>query len=82
MDSLKPANIIRAIKGLQCIQRATIKHEENSKALKITIKALKEIRNNEGAVCNNFELCHHDACKSSYSSWQIANQALEDIHES
>lgn len=42
-----------------------------------TKKALKEIRDKQGKVCDNFELCNHRACQSSYSSWHIANEALK-----
>ncbi len=47
--------------------------------LRITVEALKEIKDTQGKVCNNFELCHHRACQSSYSSWAIADKALRDI---
>lgn len=40
------------------------------------IRALAEIRRDQGKVCQGFELCVHDACRSSYSSWVIADQAL------
>lgn len=29
-----------------------------------------------GAVCEEFELCHHDACRDSYSAWAEADAAL------
>ena len=47
--------------------------------LKIVTKALKEIRDTQGKVCNNFGSCRHRACQSSYSSWVIATKALKDI---
>ena len=48
-------------------------------ALSIATEALKEIRDTQGKVCDNFELCDHRACQSSYSSWAIADKALKDI---
>ena len=55
--------------------------EEAIQILRIATEALKEIRNKEGKVCDNFELCRHRACRSSYSSWMIADKALKDIAE-
>ncbi len=36
----------------------------------------KDIRDNYGKVCSNFETCHHESCRSSYSSWSIACKQL------
>ena len=38
--------------------------------------ALLRIRNEEGKVCKDFDLCDHASCRSSYSAWLIADQAL------
>ena len=38
--------------------------------------ALQEIRNEQGKVCDNYELCTHRACQSSYTAWAIADKAL------
>jgi hypothetical protein len=38
--------------------------------------ALKEIKEQEGRVCEDFELCTHSSCRSSYSAWAIADSAL------
>jgi hypothetical protein len=40
-------------------------------------KALKKIRDNCGKVCEQYEICDHDACQSSYNSWAIADEALK-----
>lgn len=40
-------------------------------------EALANIRENEGKVCAEYELCTHPACKSSYAAWAIASKALE-----
>jgi len=45
----------------------------------IAVKALKEIRDTQGKVCDNFELCNHKACHSSYTSWAIADKALSEL---
>jgi hypothetical protein len=39
-------------------------------------EALIRIRDNEGVVCNDFGSCDHAACRSSFDSWAIADQAL------
>lgn len=38
--------------------------------------ALREIKQEQGKVCADFELCTHAACNSSYASWAIADAAL------
>ena len=47
--------------------------------LEIAIKALKEIKDTQGKVCVDFELCKHESCTSSCTSWMIADKALKDI---
>lgn len=42
-------------------------------------KALEEIRNTQGKVCAEFEICKHVACKSSCASWFIADKALKEV---
>jgi len=44
--------------------------------LEIAIKALEEIRNTQGKVCEIYEICEHVSCSSGYASWVIADQAL------
>jgi hypothetical protein len=53
--------------------------EEALQKLQIATAALIQIRREEGKVCDNFKLCDHRACQSSYSSWYIANEALKKI---
>ena len=55
--------------------------EEALRKLHVATTALIQIRKEEGKVCDNFELCNHRACRSSYSSWYIANEALKKISE-
>ncbi len=38
--------------------------------------ALEEIRRDEGRVCEEYELCRHTSCGSSYGAWAIADKAL------
>ena len=49
--------------------------------LAIAVKALEEIKNTQGKVCEEFEICKHIACQSSCGSWMIADKALKDIEE-
>lgn len=37
--------------------------------------ALEEIRR-EGKVCDQYETCEHRSCRSSYTAWAIADEAL------
>lgn len=37
--------------------------------------ALEDIRQNEGRVCQDYALCTHKACRSSYHAWEIADAA-------
>jgi hypothetical protein len=39
-------------------------------------RALREIKDTCGKVCEDFELCTHVACNSSYGAWAIADEAL------
>ncbi len=40
--------------------------------------ALRTIKNNYGQVCDEYaEGCKHESCRSSYSAWAVADQALE-----
>ncbi len=41
-------------------------------------RALEEIKRDQGRVCENFELCMHTACQSSYAAWAIADKALSE----
>ena len=40
--------------------------------------ALEEIKRDQGRVCENYELCRHTSCSSSYSAWAIADKALRN----
>ena len=43
-------------------------------------KALEEIKDTQGKVCNEFEICKHLSCTSSVSSWMIADKALNEAN--
>ncbi|MCK5614793.1 hypothetical protein KAR91_73710 [Candidatus Pacearchaeota archaeon] len=45
------------------------------------IRALGEIKNNQGHVCGMFEICTHEACRSSHAAWEIADRALNKIKQ-
>lgn len=47
--------------------------------LEIALKALEEIKTEQGKVCSQYEICTHNSCRSSYNSWAIADKALNDI---
>lgn len=47
--------------------------------LEAAIKALLEIRDRYGKVCENYEVCDCRSCESSYGSWAVASQALVQI---
>jgi hypothetical protein len=38
--------------------------------------ALKQIKEEGGKVCAEFEVCRHVACQSSVAAWMIADAAL------
>lgn len=40
--------------------------------------ALREIKNTQGRVCRQYEICGHVACQSSYASWAIADKVLRE----
>lgn len=62
---------------MDCIDRERKLTEENQRLR----EALEEIVDKEGKVCEQFELCKHESCRSSCSSWFIAKQALEGRDE-
>jgi len=47
-------------------------------AMEIYRDALLEITREQGKVCRNFEICRHEACRSSYTAWAIADKALKE----
>lgn len=46
----------------------------------ILLSAMEAIKN-EGHVCMGFELCTNESCRSSYTSWAIADEALRNYRE-
>lgn len=49
------------------------------KKLDLALSALQEIVKTQGKVCDEFEVCEHISCLSSYSSWVIASNILVQI---
>lgn len=44
-------------------------------------KALTWIKDNLGAVCEEFEICNHRSCDDSCSAWMVANEFLKGNYE-
>ncbi len=44
-------------------------------------KALRKIRADSGSVCDQYEICEHRSCASSYNAWAIADQALAEAKQ-
>jgi len=40
--------------------------------------ALERIKRDCGAVCDEFEMCQHRACHSSYEAWAVADEVLNE----
>ena len=45
-------------------------------ALDVAVTALLQIKREEGKVCDQYEICEHRSCQSSYGAWAIADRAL------
>jgi len=41
--------------------------------------ALQQIKVVGGRVCEDFALCEHPACQSSYAAWSLADEALATL---
>ncbi len=55
--------------------------DDITRKLEICVKALKNIEQNFGQVCEMFEICKHESCRSSVSCWMEADKALKEIGE-
>jgi hypothetical protein len=42
-------------------------------------RALEQVRQVAGHVCDSYETCDHRTCQSSYAAWAIADAAL-NVH--
>lgn len=51
-------------------------HVELQERIEFLETALRLIKDEEGRVCEDFELCTHRACQSSCAAWFIAEAAL------
>ncbi len=65
-------DVLDAVRALAAETRA----EASAREVERLREALLEIRNDEGRVCDVYELCDHVACASSYAAWVIADMAL------
>ena len=90
MDSLRSENSNapgygeaqeKSIAAYSKYQELLVMHPETILALITCAEALKQIKQEGGRVCDDFELCKHIACQSSYSSWMIADTALAQLEE-
>jgi len=45
-------------------------------ALAEAVEALRNIKNNLGHVCDEYELCDHTSCAPSHRAWELANAVL------
>jgi hypothetical protein len=54
---------------------------KQEKILSIAKEALQKIHDEEGVVCHEYTVCDHATCQSSYTSWAIATQAIEEIRK-
>tara|TARA_Y100000310_G_C20698531_1_gene827506 strand:+ start:5228 stop:5473 length:246 start_codon:yes stop_codon:yes gene_type:complete len=43
----------------------------------IALGALRLIRQKYGKVCPEFEICKHESCRSSVSSWFVADMIIQ-----
>lgn len=57
-------------------KEAVIELESLQKQRDTALGALQVIWDHYGKVCNNYELCTHDACQSSYGAWAAADECL------
>lgn len=54
-----------------------VEYKVRMSQIPILVAALKEIHNTSGNVCEEYDLCDHDSCRSSSSAWIIADQVLK-----
>lgn len=46
------------------------------------VSALRRIKDEEGKVCDQYQVCDHRECSSSYAAWVIADQYLRGVGRS
>ena len=77
-------NMTDRLRAARLGTRVQILEKERDKLVRQRDKlaeALQSIKGNQGKVCDEYELCHHRACASSYASWAIADEALAKLEE-
>ena len=45
-------------------------------AIPLLQEAFQTIKRQYGHVCDEFDICDHPACNSSYGAWSVADEAL------
>jgi hypothetical protein len=87
LAAVSPTTILALIDRLKAAEAEadhwkTIWSEDHNRHVQIAIEreryliALKDIKQNEGRVCENYDTCTHTACESSYGAWVAADRAL------
>ena len=80
-----PLALLRAVEGerdlvsrdLRVAASVSRQREERTQTRVEQLEAaLRAIRDTQGEVCDEYEVCTHRACRSSYSAWAIADEAL------
>lgn len=74
-----PKADIAALLGALDAERARAEKAERERDA--LANALRDTRDIYGQVCENFELCEHESCRSSYSAWSLADAALARLGE-
>jgi len=73
VERLRDENIEQD-KEIQEYESAVVDYEKTIDTFRAS---LQEIKDTQGQVCGNFELCRHESCRSSYTSWAIADKVLK-----
>jgi hypothetical protein len=63
------------------IQRKKVEspHSRTLRMLEAAIAGLTTIKEHYGRVCEEYEICNHAACNSSYGAWAVTDEALSKI---
>ncbi|WP_028058278.1 hypothetical protein [Candidatus Solirubrobacter pratensis] len=61
---------------LQTARTAKIAAEAARQQHAGAVDVLEKIREQAGAVCDEYEVCEHRACQASYTAWALADAYL------
>jgi len=70
---------VDADEWLDTIYEAMLEFRELRAKAKLMQDALERIVQECGKVCQNFEVCEHQSCGSSYLSWAIADAVVNPV---